>query len=94
MSFTQAQDIAKQLTYTEYADRVCFVYDGWLGFNIYVKPGMKLKAGSPYDKNTQKSLDYEKSYGPIFNAAYKLAWKMLVEPKKNGNQMSLDLDLK
>lgn len=89
MSFTH--DIINKLSYEQYEGRVSFVYDNWLGFNVYVDDKHKLKAGKPYDKNTQKSLDYQASYGPIFNAAYKVAWKMLVQPKKQGNQLNLDL---
>lgn len=89
-----SQDILKKLEYKECENYVRFVYDGWLGFHIYVNKNLKLQAGRPYDKNNQKSLNYIPSYGPIYNAAYKLAWKMLVAPKKQGDQMTLDLDVK
>lgn len=85
------QDILKRLQVTEHEDMVKFVYDNWLAFSIVpaVNTAQKMKMTLLHDANTQKSLNYEKSYGPIVHVAYKVAWKSLIEKKRG--QLGLDL---
>jgi hypothetical protein len=86
------QDILSKFKVTEYEDIVKFVYDGWLAFSIVpASNAQKMKMTLLHDANTQKSLDWDKGYGPIVHVAYKVAWKTLIEKKRPQNQLGLDI---